>query len=114
MDAVEFPRLILDKLPAFVAEPFTGTIINTIEEMHKVFSVYNTENFFMMTLGVKEFLCIEDSFESFIQNEKFVGDNQYLAEPLWKKIYAKRVARTVKSHEHFIIQIELFEYDLYA
>ena len=112
MDAVEFLQSLLDKLPASVSEPYTGTIVNTIEGMHEVFSVSNTENFFTMTLDVKGFSCFEDSFESFLQEEKFVGDNQYLAESLGKKIDAKRFARIGKCPEHLIIQLKRFEYDL--
>ena len=111
-DAVEFLQRILDELPKVCSESYTGRIVNTIEGIHEEFKVFNTETFFTMTLDVKGFSCFEESFESFLQEENFVGDNQYLAESLGKKIDAKRSTRIDECPTNLIIQLKRFEYDL--
>ncbi|KAK8891148.1 hypothetical protein M9Y10_028354 [Tritrichomonas musculus] len=111
-DAIELFQFLIDKFPKPLHDMYEGQIVNTIKGIDVEFESNNYESFYNICLTVKGFDNFEDSFESFLKEEIFSGDNQYYAESIKSKIDARKYSRINKLPNHLVIQLKRFEYNL--
>lgn len=112
-DAVEFFQALFDSLPKSVSSLYLGKFVNIIEGIDEHYESKNTEDFFVICLAVKNFNSFEQSFtESFMAEQLFTGDNQYLSDKSNKKIDAKKYTRIQECPNYLVIQLKRFEYDI--
>lgn len=110
-DAIEFLQLLLDKLPEEASKEYKGSFTNTFEGITEAFKSESTEEFFNITLDIKGFGSFEESFESFLADQNFVGENQYFSDTLNRKIDVRKYTRIDKTPNNLVVQLNRFEYN---
>lgn len=109
-DAGEFLNLILDQLPKECQAPFRGEIVSKICGVNSEYESENTEPFFTVPLDVKGLSSVEESFQSFLQEESFCGDNAIATED--GKIDAKKFVRIRTLPQMLVFHLKRWEYDI--
>ena len=109
-DAVEFMILFLDQLPEDLQRPFKGTFIHKITDVNDSYCSSNEENFFALSIDIKHFTTIEESFNSFLKYELFTGENQIFSDTLGTKIDAKKYTRIKVAPPNLVLHLKRFEY----
>ena len=62
-------NLFLDQLPESLQAPFKGTFIHKLVDFNDSICSSNEENFFVLSIDIKRFSTIEESFNSFLKYE---------------------------------------------
>jgi ubiquitin C-terminal hydrolase len=109
-DAFEFLQLVLDQLPPELNSMFKGTIKHTIEGTSEKFENHSEEFFYTIALDIKNLKDVYESFQSFLQSESFIGDNQYSIGD--RKIDARKYARIEIAPKVLVLQLKRFDYNL--
>lgn len=109
-DAGEFLNHFLDQLPEACQELLKCTVVNKIMGIDIDYVSENVETLFTLPIDVKGFPDIQASFQSFLQDETFCGEDSLMT-PLGK-IDAKKFARVRSAPPVLAVHLKRFEYDL--
>ena len=107
-DANEFLQMFLDQLPQNVNAILQGKLLNRIIAGKEQVDV--PENFFSISLTVKDLKGVVDSLDLFAKDEMLVGENQYVLNG--KRIDAKRLQRISCAPAILVLHLKRFEYDV--
>ena len=109
-DAGEFLNLILDQLPRECQAPFKGALVNKMHGVNTNYESENVEPFFTIALDVKGLPSLEESFQSFIQEESFCGDDAIQTSE--GKIDVKKFVRIRTLPPVIVFHLKRWEYDM--
>ena len=107
-DANEFLQMFLDQLPQNVNALLKGKLLNRIIAGKEQVDV--PENFFSISLTVKDLKGVADSLDLFAKDEMLVGENQYVLNG--KRVDAKRLQRISDAPPILVLHLKRFEYDV--
>lgn len=110
-DAVEFLNLFLDQLPPELTRQYKGKIVNHIVGINEEYNSDIEEEFYFISMEVEHYKDLNNSFQCFLQEEIFSGENQIYAESLNKKIDTKKYSRIKNAPQNLILHLKRFNYD---
>ena len=109
-DAGEFLNHFLDQLPEACQQLLKCTVVNKIMGIDVDYVSENVETLFTLPIDVKGLPDIQASFQSFLQDETFCGEDSLMT-PLGK-LDAKKFARVRSAPPVLAVHLKRFEYDL--
>jgi len=121
-DAFEFLSLLLDRLEEtvktterqdFIKDLFGGSFANQITSKDCSHSYNSEEAFIGVNLVVKDKKDIQESLDSFIQEQTLAGDDAYFCEKCKKKVRAVKQVSFKNLPQYLIFGLNRFEYDIY-
>lgn len=116
MDADEFLRSLFFKLTEEnsekIEEEFIGKLQRDTICKNCNGSSTSSEEFFTLSLEVKQMKSIEESIENFSKCEKLVGENQYFCERCQSKQDGEKIVRIAKIPQSLFICLKRFEYSV--
>ena len=121
-DAFEFLSLLLDRLEEtaktserqdFIKDLFGGAFANQITSKDCSHSYNREEAFIGVNLVVKDKKNIQESLDSFIQEQTLAGDDAYFCEKCNKKDRAVKQVSFKNLPHYLIFGLNRFEYDIY-
>ncbi|KAJ6255648.1 ubiquitin carboxyl-terminal hydrolase [Anaeramoeba flamelloides] len=91
---------------------FEGKFLNEINESksNQIIS-QKVENFFVISLEVKNKLKLQDSLDQYFQSEFLTGENQFYSEQLKKKVDAIKKTYVSSLPNYLILHLKRFEWD---
>jgi ubiquitin C-terminal hydrolase len=115
-DACEFVQMLIDKLENGIGHDvlhamFRGTTIDTITGLTDDYVAHRDQQFYTFTLPIAGSTNASEAFEKFLAIDYLTGPNQYLAEPLGRKINAKKFSSIGNLPPHLVIQLGRFTYN---
>ena len=119
-DIQEFSRILIDNLAEkfkknnnenYMSTLFMGKIRNTIQCIDNDYRSERIEEFYDLSLGVKDIDSIDQSFQQYMETEKLEGSNQYHV-PHVGKFNAIKMIKFISLPKILQIHLRRFEYDI--
>jgi len=120
IDAVEFIHTLLDRLDTslktigkndIVNKPLQGKFLHEFLSKSCGHKKGREENFYMISLDIKNKKTLEESLETFVQGEVFDGDNQMPCMQCQVKTDIQKRTCLLETPDHLCIELKRFEFN---